>query len=82
MYENKVHKKLLELATEEVSLITFQKEYLEKSTKANPIRVQWETLEGDTDYYWMYWDRSAYVGGDAGGSSTKQKKECLMYNVY
>ena len=54
-------------------------EALFSSTKDNPIRVQWETLEGFTDYYWMYWDSAAYVGGDAGGSDKKAEEG--MFNI-
>lgn len=78
MTGNSVHKKLVEFAPQTISLSKFQT-LLESSTRSNPIRVQWETLEGFTDYYWMYWDSAAYVGGDAGGSATKAEEG--MFNV-
>ena len=73
-----VHNKLQKFAPQTISLRKFQT-LLESSTRNNPIRVQWETLEGFTDYYWMYWDSGAYVGGDAGGSATKAEEG--MFNI-
>ena len=73
-----VHNKLQKFAPQTISLKKFQ-DLLEQSTRNNPIRVQWETLEGFTDYYWMYWDANAYVGGDAGGSDTKAEEG--MFNI-
>lgn len=78
MEQNKVYKNIQKFAPQTISLRKFQ-DLLESSTKSNPIRVQWETLEGFTDYYWMYWDSSAYVGGDAGGSDTKAEEG--MFNI-
>lgn len=78
MTGNSVHSKLQHFAPQTISLSKFQN-LLESSTRNNPIRVQWETLEGFTDYYWMYWDRNAYVGGDAGGSNTKAEEG--MFNI-
>ena len=73
-----VHNKLQKFAPQTISLRKFQT-LLESSTRSNPIRVQWETLEGFTDYYWMYWDSAAYVGGNAGGSDTKAEEG--MFNI-
>ena len=78
MNENKVYNRLVNLAMEEISFSDFQ-EMLFSSSKSNPIRVAWETLEGNNDYYWMYWDKAAYVGGDAGGSDTKAEED--MVNI-
>jgi hypothetical protein len=78
MYENKVYNKLVNLAFEEKSLDDFLSE-LKLSSESNPMRVAWETLEGNNRYYWMYWDAAAYKGGDAGGSSTKAKES--MVNI-
>ena len=78
MTGNSVHSKLIQLAPQSISLSDFQ-DMLESSSRSNPIRVQWETLAGDTDYYWMYWNPGAYVGGDAGGSETKAKED--MVNI-
>jgi hypothetical protein len=78
MTGNSVHSKLYQFTPQTISLSKFQN-LLESSTRNNPIRVQWETLEGFTDYYWMYWDSNAYVGGDAGGSNTKAEEG--MFNI-
>lgn len=80
MNSNSVYKNIQKfgIKTEYINLSQFQ-DLLESSTRNNPIRVQWETLEGNTDYYWMYWDNGAYVGGDAGGSATKAKEG--MFNI-
>lgn len=78
MNTNSVHSKLQKFAPQTISLRKFQT-LLESSSRSNPIRVQWETLEGFTDYYWMYWDEGAYVGGDAGGSDTKAEEG--MFNI-
>jgi len=78
MDSNKVYNKLLELKGTEISLSEFQN-LLESSSRNNKIRVEWETLEGNTDYYWMWWDSGAYVGGEAGGSETKMEEG--MFNI-
>jgi hypothetical protein len=71
-----VHNKLQKFAPQTISLRKFQT-LLESSSRSNPIRVQWETLEGNTDYYWMYWDSAAYVGNEA--SDTKAAEG--MFNI-
>jgi hypothetical protein len=71
-----VHNKLQKFAPQTISLKKFQ-DLLESSSRSNPIRVQWETLEGNTDYYWMYWDSAAYVGNEA--SDTKAAEG--MFNI-
>ena len=76
MTGNSVHSKLVQLAPQTISLRRFQT-LLESSTRSNPIRVQWETLEGNIDYYWMYWDSAAYVGNEA--SDTKAAEG--MFNI-
>ena len=73
MNSNSVYNKLLELKGTEISLSEFQ-DLLESSSRNNKIRVEWQTLEGSTDYYWMWWDSGAYVGGEAGGSETKMQE--------
>jgi len=72
------YKKFLELKGKEINLSDFQ-DLLESSSRGNTIFVQWETNEGNLDYYEMYWDASKYVGGDAGGSDTKAAEG--MFNI-
>jgi len=69
MYENLVHKKLINLAPQSIKFSTFQ-EMLYSSTPSNPIRIGWETLEGNNRYYWCFWDSAAYTGDAA--SQTKE----------
>jgi len=78
MTSNSVHNKLLQLKAIPINLSEFQ-DLLESSNKRNTIFVQWETNEGNIDYYEMYWEASKYVGGDAGGSETKQDEG--MFNI-
>lgn len=78
MTSNIFYNKLIQFKTEEISLSQFQ-DLLESSSRNNKIRVEWETLEGFTDYYWMWWDSGAYVGGEAGGSETKAEEG--MFNI-
>lgn len=78
MTNNTVYNKLIELRGIEITLSEFQ-DLLESSSRSNKIRVEWETLEGNTDYYYMWWDSGAYVGGEAGGSETKAEEG--MFNI-
>ena len=54
---------------QDISFSEFQ-QMLFASSESNPVRVAWETLEGNNRYYWMYWDSAAYVGNKA--SDTKE----------
>jgi hypothetical protein len=74
MYESKVYNKLVNLAMEDISFADFQ-DMLFSSSASNPIRVAWETLEGNNRYYWMYWDAAAYKGTEA--SRTKAKEDIV-----
>lgn len=78
MTSNIAHNKLIQFKAEEINLSQFQ-DLLESSSRREKIRVEWETLEGNTDYYWMWWDNGAYVGGEAGGSETKAEEG--MFNI-
>jgi len=78
MTSNAAYNKLVQLRGIEISLSEFQ-DLLESSTKRNKIRVEWTTLDGTVDYYWMWWDSGAYVGGEAGGSDTKALEG--MFNI-
>jgi hypothetical protein len=78
MNTNSVHNKLMQFKAQEISLSEFQ-DLLESSSRGNKIRVEWTTLEGNVDYYYMWWDSGAYVGGEAGGSATKAQEG--MFNI-
>ena len=56
----------------------FQKD-LFSSSENNPIRVAWETLEGNNRYYWMFWDSAAYTGDAA--SQTKAQEDMVNIQV-
>ena len=76
MTGNSVHKKIIQFAPQTISLSEFQ-DLLESSSRSNKIRVAWETLEGNNDYYWMWWDEGAYVGNES--SDTKESEG--MFNI-
>ena len=78
MTSNSVYNKLLQFKATEINLSQFQ-DLLESSSRDNKIRVEWTTLEGNVDYYYMWWDSGAYVGGEAGGSETKAMEG--MFNI-
>ena len=78
MTSNNYYNKLLQFKATEISLLEFQ-DLLESSSRNNKIRVEWTTLDGNVDYYYMWWDSGAYVGGDAGGSDTKAMEG--MFNI-
>jgi hypothetical protein len=78
MYENKVYSKLVNFAMSEITFMEFQ-QMLFDSTEGNPIRVGWETLEGNNRYYYCYWDSSAYVGNKA--SDTKAAEDMVNLQV-
>jgi len=78
MDSNKVYNKLMNFATQEISFSEFQ-EMLFASSQSNPIRVGWETLEGNNRYYWMYWDSAAYTGDKA--SQTKAAEDMVNIQV-
>ena len=78
MNTNSVHNKLMQFKAQEISLSEFQ-DLLESSSRGNKIRVEWTTLEGNVDYYYMWWDSGAYVGGEAGGSAKKATEG--MFNI-
>ncbi len=78
MTENKVYDKLMNFAMQEISFGEFQ-QMLFASSESNPIRVAWETLEGNNRYYWMFWDSAAYVGNEA--SQTKAEEDMVNIQV-
>lgn len=78
MNANNVYKKIVEFARETISLEEAQIMIL-SSDRDNPVRVGWTTEKGKNRYYNMYWDTAAYVGGEAGGSATKELLD--MFNI-
>jgi hypothetical protein len=82
MNTNAVYKNILKfgIKTETISLSQFQ-DLLESSSRSNPIRVQWETLAGNTDYYWMWWVPGPIGTTVQGEEMTKTKAREGMYNI-
>jgi hypothetical protein len=80
MTENKVYDKLMNFALSTISFNTFEL-MLKESTQSNPIRIGWQTEEGNNRYYFCYWDSAAYVGGNAGGSATKAAEGMVNLQV-
>ncbi len=80
MTSNKVYDKLVNFAMQTRTFAQFQED-LFSSTQSNPIRIGWETLEGNNRYYFCYWDSAAYVGGEAGGSETKELEGMVNLQV-
>ena len=75
---NSVYNKSVQFAPQTISLSKFQ-DLLESSSRSNKIRVQWETLEGNTDYYWMWWEPGPIGNGIEGGTDTKAEEG--MFNI-
>lgn len=80
MNSNTTHNKLQKFAPTPISLKKFQ-DLLESSSRNNKIRVQWETLEGFTDYYWMWWEPGPTGETEAGKEMSKTKAAEGMFNV-
>jgi hypothetical protein len=80
MIENLIYKRIQEFASIPISLKKFQ-DLLESSSRNNKIRVQWETLDSNTDYYWMWWEPGPTGTTDAGKEMSKTKAAEGMFNV-
>ena len=84
MNTNIVHSKIQEFVSREISVTEFLS-LLKTSDKTNKMNVRWRT-EGSADgsgkpphtaQYLMWWDENEYVGGNAGGSDTKEAQNQL-----
>ena len=85
MNSNSVYSKLQQFPTPiNISVSQFL-DLLKTSNRSNKMSIQWQT-EGSADgsgkpphtsQHLMWWDSSLYVGGDAGGSATKERQEQL-----
>jgi predicted Ser/Thr protein kinase len=80
MNQNNIHKKLIEFAPQQITLRKFQ-ELLESSSRSNKIRVEWETLEGNTDYYWMWWEDGPLATTEQGEEMSRTKLSEGMFNI-
>ena len=88
MNTNIVHSKIQEFVSREISVTEFLS-LLKTSDKTNKMNVRWRT-EGSADgsgkpphtaQYLMWWDGNEYVGGNAGGSDTKEAQNQLNLRV-
>jgi hypothetical protein len=80
MYHNSVYKKVIQFAPQQINLRQFQ-ELLESSTRSNKIRVEWETLEGNRDYYWMWWEDGPLATTEQGEEMSRTKLSEGMFNI-
>jgi len=80
MNGNTTHRKLLELKGKEISVSEFQ-DLLEASDFNNTIFVQWETNEGNVDYYEMYWEQGPIGTTPEGEKMTATKTAEGMFNI-
>jgi hypothetical protein len=79
MDSNTTHNKILKFAVQEISRSEFERMLKTQTNSGNKMKIGWITELGLNRYYEMFWDGSAYVGGNAGGSDTKSLVD--MYNV-
>lgn len=79
MNQNSVLKNMMQFAPQEITFSEFEDILKNQATANNPVKVGWVTELGLNRFYDMYWDRGAYVGGNAGGSDTKALVD--MFNV-
>jgi hypothetical protein len=79
MNPNSIHNKILKFAVQEISRSEFERMLKTQTNSGNKMKIGWITELGLNRYYEMFWDGSAYVGGDAGGSATKALVD--MYNI-
>jgi hypothetical protein len=80
MNQNNIHNKLIQFAPQPISLSDFQ-DLLESSTKRNKIRVEWTTLEGNRDYYWMWWEDGPLATTEQGEEMSATKLSEGMFNI-
>lgn len=88
MTPNNVFQKIQEFVAKEISVDTFLS-LLKTSSKSDKMNIRWKT-EGSADgsgkpphtaQYLMWWDSNEYVGGNAGGSDTKEEQNQLNLRV-
>jgi hypothetical protein len=80
MNSNTTYRKLIELKGKPISVSEFQ-DLLEASDFNNTIFVQWETNEGNVDYYEMYWEQGPIGTTPEGEKMTATKTAEGMFNI-
>jgi hypothetical protein len=88
MNSNSVHRNIQKFVATEISVDVFLS-LLKTSSRSNKMRITWFT-EGSKDgsgkpphqsTHLIWWDAGKYVGGDAGGSRTKELQDQLNLQV-
>ena len=88
MTPNNVFQKIQQFVATNISRDEFLS-LLRESSRTHKMNIRWYT-EGSADgsgkpphisQHLMWWDESAYVGGEAGGSDTKEEQEQLNLQV-
>lgn len=89
MNSNTIHNKIQKFAEPKYISVDEFLSLLYTSSRSNKMGITWQT-EGSADgsgkpshqsQHLMWWDSSAYVGGNAGGSSTKELQDQLNLQV-
>ena len=80
MYNNTVHNKMIQLATEDIGLTEFY-DLLLQSNSSEPIRIKWTTEEGNERYYFCYWEPGPVATTEAGLKASQTKQDKGMYNL-
>lgn len=89
MNSNLVYKNIQKFVASEVSLDRFLFLLKNESSRTHKMRITWLT-EGSADgsgkpphrsTHLMWWDDGAYVGGEAGGSDTKELQDQFNLQV-
>lgn len=80
MYNNTVHNKMIQLATEDIGITEFF-DLLLQSNASEPIRIKWTTEEGNERYYFCYWEPGPVATTEAGLKASQTKQDRGMYNL-
>lgn len=80
MYNNTVHNKMIQLATEDIGITEFY-DLLLQSNSSEPIRIKWTTEEGNERYYFCYWEPGPVATTEAGLKASQTKQDRGMYNL-
>ncbi len=80
MYNNTVHNKMIQLATEDIGITEFF-DLLLQSNESEPIRIKWTTEEGNERYYFCYWEPGPVATTEAGLKASQTKQDRGMYNL-
>jgi membrane carboxypeptidase/penicillin-binding protein PbpC len=80
MTNNKVHNKIVKFAPTEITFTQFY-DLLLQSNSSEPIRIKWNTMEGNERYYFCYWEDGPVGTTEAGKKASATKEANGMYNL-